>query len=169
MDAHADPHTRPGKVLAMAVVMTVLALAITALTVTGATPKTQLVSKTGSGDQIGSVSDGFGVNDSGHLVVFVTDQNDNGNGDGNFERDVYLRKVKDGSTKIVSVSSGKKIGDDDSWDPAISGQGRFVAFASSARNFSGLSNGFAQVYLLSLIHISEPTRHICLSRMPSSA
>ena len=24
-------------------------------------------------------------------------------------------------------------------------------------------------YLLSLIHISEPTRHICLSRMPSSA
>ena len=26
-----------------------------------------------------------------------------------------------------------------------------------------------QVVLLSLIHISEPTRHICLSRMPSSA
>ena len=25
------------------------------------------------------------------------------------------------------------------------------------------------VYVLSLIHISEPTRHICLSRMPSSA
>ena len=24
-------------------------------------------------------------------------------------------------------------------------------------------------YSLSLIHISEPTRHICLSRMPSSA
>ena len=25
------------------------------------------------------------------------------------------------------------------------------------------------LYSLSLIHISEPTRHICLSRMPSSA
>ena len=26
-----------------------------------------------------------------------------------------------------------------------------------------------QIQYLSLIHISEPTRHICLSRMPSSA
>ena len=34
----------------------------------------------------------------------------------------------------------------------------------------GLSlSGFDILYALSLIHISEPTRHTCSSRMPSSA
>ena len=44
-----------------------------------------------------------------------------------------------------------------------------AAFTSNAANGRELAKAAWPVLALSLIHISEPTRHICLSRMPSSA
>ena len=45
-----------------------------------------------------------------------------------------------------------------------------TAFAQSAfEGFMSQATKMNEIFMLSLIHISEPTRHICLSRMPSSA
>ena len=48
--------------------------------------------------------------------------------------------------------------------------GFFAAlFGGTGSQISGPTGPMIVVFALSLIHISEPTRHICLSRMPSSA
>ena len=48
-----------------------------------------------------------------------------------------------------------------SYDPQ---EGRFIMIAQPSGDFAGSIS-----YTLSLIHISEPTRRACRSRMPSSA
>jgi Tol biopolymer transport system component len=53
-----------------------------------------------------------------------------------------------GTTDRVSVSSAGEQGNSYSWDPAISPDGRFVAFCSIATNLvAGRTNGFLQVFV----------------------
>ena len=49
----------------------------------------------------------------------------------------YVRDRKTGKTKLVSRSNSGDPGDDDSYDPTISDNGRFVAFESYAGNLPG--------------------------------
>jgi Tol biopolymer transport system component len=49
-------------------------------------------------------------------------------------QDVFLRNVDSGETQLVSLSSAEVQGDLPSFSPAISANGRFVAFASGATN-----------------------------------
>ena len=53
--------------------------------------------------------------------------------DGNKKRDVFVRDRELGTTERVSVSSSGEEGERESARPAISGDGRFVAFQSKAR------------------------------------
>ena len=56
--------------------------------------------------------------------------------------DVFVRDRQTGTTRRVSVSSGGAQGNDDSVSPAISADGRFVAFESDATNLvPGDTNG----------------------------
>ncbi len=50
---------------------------------------------------------------------------------------VYVRDRKTGKTKLVSKSNSGDPGDDDSYDPTISDDGRFIAFESYAVNLPG--------------------------------
>lgn len=49
--------------------------------------------------------------------------------------DVYLRSVDEGSTRLVSVRNGRP-GNDDSFEPTVSADGRFIAFTTWATNLA---------------------------------
>ena len=72
-------------------------------------------------------------------------------GDTNGAGDVFVRDRQTGTTRRVSVSSGGVQGNGDSFDPAISADGRFVAFESDATNLvPGDTNGAADVFVRTL-------------------
>ncbi|MBI1852059.1 MAG: PD40 domain-containing protein [Planctomycetes bacterium] len=75
------------------------------------------------------------ISDDGRFVAFSSTANDLVPGDTNNRSDVFLRDVIAARTTRVSVdSSGGETGDDNlgSCSPAISGDGRFVVFASNS-------------------------------------
>lgn len=68
--------------------------------------------------------------------------------DTNAARDVFVHDRETGSTTRVSIGSEGSQGDGDSDIPAISGDGRFVAFASDATNLvTGDSNDSGDVFV----------------------
>jgi Tol biopolymer transport system component len=68
--------------------------------------------------------------------------------DANGTYDVFVRDRQSGTTELVSVDSNAVQGNGDSDVPAISGDGRFVAFTSFASNLvTGDTNGFGDVFV----------------------
>ena len=74
------------------------------------------------------------ISADGRFVVFYSTATDLVPGDDNGAADVFVRILATGKTRIVSVSSAGAIGDAESWDPAISADGRYVTFGSLASN-----------------------------------
>lgn len=74
------------------------------------------------------------LSDDGGVVAFLTFANDIAPGDTNPSRDVVVRDVDADTTQLVSVSDSEEVGDDISFDPSITADGRQVAFASEAAN-----------------------------------
>jgi Tol biopolymer transport system component len=71
----------------------------------------------------------------GRFVVFVSSANSLVPGGGNSQPEVFVRDRREGKTEMVSVAVGGEAGNSGSgWMPAISADGRFVAFSSSASN-----------------------------------
>jgi Tol biopolymer transport system component len=96
------------------------------------TGKTQLVSVTSSGTP-GNAPSGIAapapLSATGRFIAFESNADLVGS-DGNGYRDVYLRDRRIGQTKRISVKSNGGAVDANHQEPAISGDGRFVAFAS---------------------------------------
>jgi Tol biopolymer transport system component len=74
------------------------------------------------------------ISATGRFVAFSDNAPNLVKGDGNFRYDVFVRDRVRGETTRVSVGSTGAEGNDDSGYPAISANGRFVAFASLASN-----------------------------------
>ena len=70
----------------------------------------------------------------GRYAAFYSDASNLVVGDTNAARDVFVRDLQTGQTTRVSVSSSGAEANGDSFAPAISGDGRYVAFASAASN-----------------------------------
>jgi len=85
----------------------------------------------------------------GRLVVFVSGATNLVPGDTNNMDDVFVHDLRTNATQRVSVSSGGSQGNDDSFClPALSADGRFVAFESLASNLvPGDTNGFEDVFV----------------------
>jgi Tol biopolymer transport system component len=102
------------------------------------TETTTLVSRaTGAGAPAG-LSAGFpAISTGGRYVAFAT-RAKLGPDDHDTRWDVYVRDLARATTALVSRASGKTGADGggDSRDPAISADGRFVAFSSTAMNLS---------------------------------
>jgi Tol biopolymer transport system component len=64
--------------------------------------------------------------------------------DTNINQDIYLRDRALSTTMLVSKNGSGVAADDDCWDPVISGNGRFVAYASEADNLVGIDNNNVQ-------------------------
>ncbi len=112
------------------IVMTLLIL-MSSL-VWGAT--TTLVSIASNGTQGDSYSDDASVSADGRYVAFSSKATNLVSGDTNGASDIFVRDTKMHTTVRVSVSSGGIQGNDHSYTPSISGDGRYIAFSSSATN-----------------------------------
>ena len=138
------------RLLALAGFGVVVCGGVAALAASGAAaPTTVLISQTSAGVPADGGSPGISAD--GRYVVFASDtalvpQDTNG------ASDVYLRDELLGTLTLVSVSSSGAIGNDQSFYPALSADGRFVAFASYATNLTAVdTNGRTpDIYLRNL-------------------
>jgi Tol biopolymer transport system component len=104
---------------------------------------TKRVSVSGTGAQANGHSFGASVSADGRFVAFSSFADNLVTGDRNGKRDVFVRDLKTGRTKLVSVRRDGTRGDGDSTTPVISDDGRYVAFLSTSTNFgtTNLSGG----------------------------
>ena len=90
---------------------------------------------------------GFQFSGDGRYLVFFTTTAIAPN-DTNGVRDIYLYDFNANTNLLISQSAGGIVGNGQSDQPAISWDGRFVAYRSAASNLvAGASNGFVQIYL----------------------
>jgi Tol biopolymer transport system component len=130
--------------------LAVAAVLALALTTTGlaASARTELVSVSSSGEQGDNDSSPTAVSADGRYVAFSSDASNLVAGDTNGTEDVFVRDRELGTTKRVSVSSAGEQGNDESLEPAISPDGRYVAFTSGASNLvAGDTNGNWDVFV----------------------
>lgn len=114
---------------------------------------TILVSVSSSGTQGNQASGSAYQPDSavsadGRYVAYVSAATNLVSGDTNLRRDVFLYDRTTAATTRVSVGTPAVQSNGDSEYPAISGDGRYVAFASQSTNFAGGgTNLFLNVYV----------------------
>jgi Tol biopolymer transport system component len=110
-----------------------------------ATGRTSLVSKTSGGNPAtGGDSEDPSISSTGRFVAFYSNATNLPGHDA--YSDVYVRDRGTGRTKVVSVRPAGNPALGDSYYPAISPPGRFVAFESDADNLPG-RNGNWDIYL----------------------
>jgi len=131
-----------------------LATALIVLLVPGtaaaAAKHTQRVSVSSAGVQadLGSASNPPAVSANGRYVAFGSAATTLVPGDTNGFGDVFVRDRVLHKTYLVSVGPGGVQGNGDSYEAAISANGRYVAFYSQASNLvGGDTNGFADVFV----------------------
>lgn len=95
---------------------------------------TERVSLTPSGSQIADASNVGAVSDDGRYVVFTTAVALVA-ADTNTRRDVYVRDRVAGTTTLVSVNAAGVVGDKNSSNPDISGDGRYVVYDTDSTNY----------------------------------
>ena len=102
------------------------------------TRTTERVSTDSAGGQGNGNSGSWGAAisiDDGRYVAFASDATNLVPGDTNAQPDMFVRDRTTGVTERVSVdSAGNEANGLNFWGPAISGDGRYVAFTSSATN-----------------------------------
>lgn len=110
---------------------------------------TSRVSVSGSEAQADNASNDAVISANGRFAAFSSSATDLVPGDTNGARDVFVRDLIGGTTSRVSVSSGGvQPNGDFSILPAISADGRYVAFNSDASNLvSGDTNATNDVFL----------------------
>jgi Tol biopolymer transport system component len=130
-------------------VLTVLAvLALAPAGVAHADTATTLVSATVDGGPSVGISGAPSISADGRFVAFSSSANNLVPGDTNRAYDVFVRDRQTGVTTRVSVDSAGAEGNNASGSPSISGDGRYVVFASSATNLvAGDTNKVRDVFL----------------------
>jgi Tol biopolymer transport system component len=130
--------------------------------------ETVRVSVSSSGAQANAGTDPFGgshvygIDASGRYVVFVSDASNLVASDTNGVPDVFLHDRVTGATSRVSLTSDGGQADGASGSPAISADGRWVAFVSSASNLTaGDTNRRSDVFVHD--RLSGKTQRVSLS------
>jgi len=112
------------------------------------TGTTALVSVDSAGVVGNGSSSDAAISGDGRFVCFTSDASNLVANDTNSCADVFVRDLLNGTTERVSVDSAGKEGDDRCIDPAISIDGRFVAFASISTNLvANDKNGTYDVFV----------------------
>ncbi|MCC6765882.1 MAG: PD40 domain-containing protein [Deltaproteobacteria bacterium] len=108
---------------------------------------TILVSRNLGGVPANSQSRIPAVSADGRFVAFDGTASDVVPGDTNNARDVFVMDLQTGAIERASVATGGGQSNGDSERPAISSDGRFVAFYSNATNLVAGSNGMLQAFV----------------------
>ncbi len=101
------------------------------------TAKTTLVSLNSNGVQGNHFSDNPSISADGRFVAFSSLASNLVPNDTNYQADIFVRDRQENLTSRVSVGPNGSQAKDQSAHPAISADGRFVAFESWARNLVG--------------------------------
>ncbi len=113
-----------------------------------ASGQTTRISVTSSGTEADHDSSAPEISANGRYVAFVTLASNLVPGDSNAAEDVLVHDRLNGQLTHVSVSSAGAPGNDASHSPAISADGRHIAFASDATNLvAGDTNGLSDIFL----------------------
>ncbi len=87
------------------------------------------------------------ISSDGRYVAFNSDAANLVRGDTNRDSDVFLRDRRRGTTERVSIGNGGVQARGFSHEPAVSSDGRYVAFSSSAPNLAAGTGQVYQIYL----------------------
>ena len=102
---------------------------------TGQTSRVSVSSAGQQGNGNSGGDNGLSISANGRYVAFASEADNLVEYDTNGSCDVFVHDRQTGETTRVSVSSTGEQADDDSRSPAISADGRYVAFKSTAGNF----------------------------------
>ncbi|MBC7334918.1 MAG: PD40 domain-containing protein, partial [Clostridia bacterium] len=112
------------------------------------TSSIERVSVSSAGTEGNGFSRGSAISADGRYVAFVSSATNLVPGDTNAVSDVFVRDRWLGTTERVSVASDGTEGNGASSSPAISADGRYVAFSSEASNLvAGDTNGQSDVFV----------------------
>ena len=116
------------------------------------TNTTTRVSVDSAGNQGNSNSGFLSISGDGRFVAFVSRATNLVPGDNNNSQDIFVRDLLTNTTTHVSVDSAGNQGNDASYSPSISANGRFVAFASEAPNLvPGDTNNDEDIFVRDLL------------------
>ena len=104
----------------------------------------------GADQGAGNEVPGLGVSDDGNLVVFGSYSSNLVAGDTNAVEDVFVRDIAAGSTTLVSVDENGQPATLTSFQPVISGNGRYVGFSSFDALVADDHNDAVDVYVRDL-------------------
>jgi len=108
------------------------------------------------------------VSGSGQFVAFLSRATNLAAGDTNLAYDVFLRDRTANTTTRVSVAGASTQANKDSWQPALSSDGRYVVFASDATNLTAAdSNGVADIFVRDRTANSTTRVSVDVSGLPS--
>ena len=98
------------------------------------TGETRRVSVDSDGTQANLESYRLDISFDGRFVAFSSDASNLVNGDTNSEMDIFVHDCQSGETQLVSITSDGTQGNNTSFSPSISADGRWVTFISMASN-----------------------------------
>jgi len=141
--------------------------AVLALAAPGAAAqRTERVSLNSVGQQGNDPSYEAAMSADGRFVAFRSYAGNLVPGDTNAASDVFVHDRQTGQTERVSVDSAGAQANSTSWAPAISADGRYVAYVSRATNLvTGDLNGFPDVF----VHDRQTGQTSCVSRSSAGA
>jgi Tol biopolymer transport system component len=120
---------------------------------------TRRVSVGPAGQQANGNSFQSAISADGRFVTFFSDASNLVAGDTNNAYDVFVRDRKLQVTRRISVGPGGQQANDGSVAPAISADGRYVAFRSYASNLvAGDTNGATDVFVRD--RVAQVTRRV---------
>ncbi|MFO0984628.1 MAG: hypothetical protein U1E76_23375 [Planctomycetota bacterium] len=113
-----------------------------------ATGSLQRASVSSAGGEANGASSAAALSRDGRFVAFASAASNLVSGDGNAAGDVFVHDLLSGTTLRASVNQAGDEANGGSYCPAISGDGRFVAFSSEASNLiGGDKNHLADVFV----------------------
>jgi Tol biopolymer transport system component len=95
---------------------------------------TQLASQANTGAQANYFSSHVRISGNGRYVVFLSPADNLVPGQNNGKNQIFLRDLLRAKTDLISLGIDGKPGNGDSFQPAISSDGLFIAFRSNAKN-----------------------------------
>ncbi|NUP95323.1 MAG: PD40 domain-containing protein [Planctomycetaceae bacterium] len=112
---------------------------------------TTIVSVANSGAIGNGASTNPSISGDGTLIAFASDATNLAVSDPNGATDVFVRNLTTNSTRMVSRVPGGALGNAASKAPALSGDGRYVAFESLATNLApGATAAFSKILVIDL-------------------
>ncbi|WP_201859808.1 hypothetical protein [Microvirga soli] len=106
---------------------------------------TELVSVSQGGTEGRNDSKNAQLSADGRYVVFETNANNLGGTDLNGRSDIYRKDMVTGAVNLVS-GAGNALGDDHSYNPHLTPDGRYVVFESHAKDLGGGLDGTRDIF-----------------------